>query len=111
MTQEEFEKVWHDSSDFVICHTSGSTGEPKEIKLSKDFMRQSAVRTNNFFGIVSSCRLHTCLDFEYIASKMMAVRADEAKCRLTSGVQSSSPLGDIGYKEEVDLMSVAPAQM
>ncbi len=111
MTQEEFEKVWHDSSDFVICHTSGSTGEPKEIKLSKDFMRQSAVRTNNFFGIVSSCRLHTCLDFEYIASKMMAVRADEAKCRLTSEVPTSTPLGDIGEEEEVDLLSVVPAQM
>lgn len=111
MTQEEFEKIWHDDSDFVVCHTSGSTGEPKEIKLSKDYMRKSAVRTNKFFGIVSSCRLHTCLDFEYIASKMMTVRADEAKCVLTSEAPTSKPLGSIGQEETVDLLSVVPAQM
>ena len=111
MTQEEFEKIWHDDSDFVICHTSGSTGEPKEIKLSKDFMRGSADRTNEFFGINGSSRLHTCLDFEYIASKMITVRADEAKCELTSETPSSKPLGGIRREETIDLLSVVPAQM
>lgn len=111
MTQSEFEKIWHDDNDYVVCHTSGSTGKPKEIRLKKDFMRQSAKRTNDFFNIQSSSRLHTCLDFKYIASMMMTVRAEEAKCLLTSEQPSSHPLADIGMDDVVDLVSVVPAQM
>ena len=111
MTQEEFEKEWLDSCDTVACHTSGSTGTPKEIRLPKAFMRESARRTNSFFGITETSRLHTCLDFCYIASKMMLVRAEEAKCRLTSEFPSSMPLKDIEKDEAIDLLSVVPAQM
>lgn len=111
MTQIEFESVWHDSRDYVVCHTSGSTGVPKEIHLPKNFMRNSAERTNRFFGIDSSSRLHTCLDFKYIASKMMTVRADLADCRLTSEPPSTRPLGDIAKEERIDLLAVVPAQM
>lgn len=111
MTQEEFEKIWHDSSDYVTCHTSGSTGAPKEIQLKKDFMRKSAERTNEFFGINGESRLHTCLDFKYIASMMMTVRADVAGCRLTSEEPSSRPLAEVGEDDEIELLSVVPAQM
>lgn len=111
MTQEEFEMIWHDGCDYVVCHTSGSTGEPKEIRLSKEFMRESARRTNAFFSISEDSRLHTCLDFEYIASKMMTVRADEAGCMLTSERPSSKPLGEVSADERIDLLSVVPAQM
>ena len=111
MTQQEFENIWRDSDGYVTCHTSGSTGEPKEIRLSKAFMRESARRTNEFFGIGNGSRLHTCLDFKYIASMMMAVRADEASCLLTSEEPSSHPLGGIVEDEAVDLLSVVPAQM
>lgn len=111
MTQKEFEKIWHDGNDYVVCHTSGSTGKPKEIRLKKEFMRQSAGRTNDFFNIDCSSRLHTCLDFQYIASKMMTVRADEAKCTLTSEEPSSRPLEEIGIDDVIDLLSVVPAQM
>lgn len=111
MTQLEFEKEWSDGLEYVVCHTSGSTGVPKEIRLSKDFMRQSARRTNDFFGIDAISHLHTCLDFCYIASKMMLVRADEAKCRLTSEHPSNRPLGDVAKDETIDLLSVVPSQM
>lgn len=111
MTQFEFEKEWNDDLDYVVCQTSGSTGKPKEIRLSKEFMRESARRTNEFFGIISTSRLHTCLDFRYIASKMMVVRADEAKCSLTSEEPSNRPLGEIPKEERIDLLSVVPSQM
>ena len=111
MTQKEFDDIWHDCRDYVVCHTSGSTELPKEIRLSKAFMRRSAIRTNEFFGIDSGSRLHTCLDFKYIASMMMTVRADLAGCRLSSENPSSRPLGDIAKDERIDLLSVVPAQM
>lgn len=111
MTQKEFEEIWRDGADYVECQTSGSTGEPKKIRLSKDFMRASARRTNDFFGIDENCRLHTCLDFKYIASMMMTVRADEAGCELTSELPSSCPLGEVPTDERIDLVSMVPAQM
>lgn len=111
MNQQEFEKEWNNDSDFVVCHTSGSTGIPKEIHLKKEFMRQSARRTNDFFQINSESRLHTCLDFQYIASKMMTVRADMAKCMLTSETASNRPLQEISSDDEISLLSVVPSQM
>lgn len=111
MNQQEFEKEWNNDSDFVVCHTSGSTGVPKEIHLKKEFMRQSARRTNDFFQLNEGSQLHTCLDFQYIASKMMTVRADMAKCRLTSETASNRPLQEISSDEEISLVSVVPSQM
>lgn len=111
MTQKEFENIWKDSADYVSCHTSGSTGAPKEIRLPKEFMRESARRTNAFFHIDSGSTLHTCLDFRYIASMMMTVRADEAGCRLTSEQPSSRPLAAVGKQAHIDLLSLVPAQM
>lgn len=111
MTQEEFEKIWLDGNDCVICHTSGSTGVPKTIRLPKEFMRESARRSNTFFGITADSRLHTCLDFEYIASKMMTVRKEVAKCILTSEKPSNRPLAYIGKDERIDLLSVVPSQL
>lgn len=110
MTQQEFETQWRDANGYVVCHTSGSTGTPKEIHLDKEVMKASAARTNEFFKISARSRLHTCLDFKYIASKMMTVRADLAGCPLTSEIPSNRPLGDIG-KDEVTLLSVVPSQM
>ena len=111
MNQQEFESEWGNNEAYVVCHTSGSTGVPKEIKLDKDFMRKSAMRTNEFFFINSSSRLHTCLDFQYIASKMMAVRAEVGNCRLTSENPSNHPLQDIPEGDKITLLSVVPSQM
>ena len=111
MNQQEFERIWLDENDYVECHTSGSTGKPKKIRLSKEFMRSCAEKTNLFFGIDACSRLHTCLDFKYIASMMMTVRADVAGCLLTSEHPSLQPLADISKEERIDLLSVVPAQM
>ena len=46
-----FLKNWFDDTDFVTTHTSGSTGIPKEIRLAKTAMRNSARMTNTFFGL------------------------------------------------------------
>lgn len=111
MTQKEFQTEWLNGESFVVCHTSGSTGTPKEIRLEKDFMKESAVRTVSFFGISATSRLHTCLDFRYIASKMMTVRAEMAGCRLTSEPPSNKPLASIAPEEEISLLSIVPSQM
>lgn len=111
MTFEEFIEEWRGESEFIEARTSGSTGEPKLIRLPKPFVRASALRSNNFFCINSQSRLHSCVAPDYIGGKMMAVRAETAGCRLTWETPSNAPLRGIGAKEKIDLLAVVPSQM
>ena len=45
---------WFDDREYVIGHTSGSTGVPKEVCLLKSDMKASARLTNEFFGVNNS---------------------------------------------------------
>lgn len=108
MTLAEFTSQWHDDRDFIVAHTSGSTGKPKEIRLPKSDMACSARATNKFFGINAASRLLLPLSLDYIAGKMMAVRAFEANCELafvTPSNQFDMPEG------EFDLVPVVPTQV
>ena len=88
-----FLSQWNDDSkDYVMAHTSGSTGAPKEIRLMKADMRRSAQATNHFFGIDVDSLLHLPLSPDYIAGKMMIVRAHEAGCRLIVEKPCNAPL-------------------
>ena len=49
-----FLKNWFDDTDFVITHSSGSTGIPKEIRLAKTAMRNSARSIARTAGIERS---------------------------------------------------------
>lgn len=110
MTFEEFIDEWSSGSDYITAQTSGSTGQPKRIKLEKEFVRRSALRTNSFFGITESSRLHSCISPDFIGGKMMAVRALEAGCRLTWEIPSNRPLAGMGKEERIYLLSVVPSQ-
>lgn len=110
MTQEEFYAQWEKGAG-LTAFTSGSTGKPKEIRLSRALVEASASATNRFFGLTKDSRLHVSLDFEYIAAKMMAVRAELAGARLTSEKPSNRPLEGIHATEVIDLLAVVPSQM
>lgn len=111
MNYEEFLREWNNDKNFIIAHTSGSTGNPKEIKLDKDFVRESAIRTINFFEINNDSRLHSCVSPDFIGGKMMGVRAEIAKCRLTWESPSNLPLRELNDDEIIDLLAVVPSQM
>ena len=102
---------WHNDEDFIRAKTSGSTGIPKEIKLEKRFVRESAERTNNFFGIGEGSRFHSCVAADYIGGKMMAVRADISKSQFSCETPSNEPLKGLGKEERIDLLAVVASQM
>lgn len=109
MTVDEFLAAWRNDDAFVTAHTSGSTGKPKEIRLLKADMLASARATNARFGIGAHSRLLLCLSPDYIAGKMMIVRALDAGARLTP----IEPHRDLlaGYHgESFDFAAVIPAQ-
>ena len=66
---------WFNDQPFIEVKTSGSTGEPKTIQLDKVVMQKSAERTIQYFGLVETDRLLLSLSCNYIAGKMMVVRA------------------------------------
>lgn len=103
----DFLSAWWNDEDFVVGHTSGSTGEPKRIELSKISMRESAKRTNAFFGLERGDSLLMCLSANYIAGKMMVVRAIVGGLDLYVQPASSMPNVDRPY----DLVSMVPLQV
>ncbi len=105
---------WLSHTPFIEAHTSGSTGKPKTIRLPKNDMRVSARATNRFFGINAESLLVCPLSADYIAGKMMIVRAVEAGCRLimvepTNHLESILPriIADYGT---VSLLPLVPSQ-
>ena len=108
---DSFLTSWNNETDYVVAHTSGSTGEPKEIRLSKADMRRSAQSTCRFFGLSSESVLALSLSAGYIAGKMVAVRADVCGGWIYSEAPSSRPLSGADLPEVIDLLSVVPAQV
>ena len=79
---EDFEKPvghfllnWFDDRPYVEMKTSGTTGKPKLIKLDKQAMVNSALATGDYFDLSPGDRIMHCLPVNYVAGKMMLVRA------------------------------------
>lgn len=108
----QFIREWEDpGTDYVLAQTSGSTGSPKQIRLSKELMKRSAQRSIDFFGLNQSSRIHLALSPEYIAGKMLIVRALLAKCRLTFEEPSQFPLRHDMDQTPIRLLSLVGAQL
>lgn len=100
---------WMDETDCVLAHTSGSTGTPKPIRLLKQDMLQSARATCEFFGINETSTMVMPLSVDYIAGKMMIVRAMVSGAILWIEAPSNSPL--IQNYGDIDLLPVVPSQI
>lgn len=70
-----FLKEWFSTSTHITIKTSGSTGTPKEISKSKLEFIQSARATGKFFAFSSGQTALLSLPADYIAGRMMLVRA------------------------------------
>ena len=66
---------WYDQKDYILVNTSGSTGSPKPIRLKKSQMKASALKTADRFELVAGMKSLHCLPSQYIAGKMMLIRA------------------------------------
>ena len=105
----DFLDEWYSSADFVWGHTSGSTGAPKPIKLLKHDMEESARLTVDYFGLAAGTTMLLCLSPDYIAGKMMIVRALLSGADLLVVSPSSRPLASVD--ERVDFAAMVPAQV
>ncbi|MDV6168543.1 AMP-binding protein [Flavobacterium sp. DG1-102-2] len=66
---------WFDQRTFIEMQTSGTTGSPKLITVDKQAMVHSALATAEFFDLSSDIKVLHCLPTQFVAGKMMLVRA------------------------------------
>lgn len=100
---------WLSDNPFIYVNTSGSTGQPKKIKLQKQAMVNSAISTGDFFGLKPGDRAMNCLPTSYIAGKMMLVRAMILGLELDCVEPSSQPIFD--YEIQYDFCAMVPFQL
>lgn len=92
MDLETFLAEWRNDSDRLLVHTSGSTGKPKPLWVEKRRMEASARITCRFLGLHEGDTALLCLPLDYIAGKMMVVRALTCGLRLINVEPSLHPL-------------------
>ena len=107
MDLEEFLNEWHNDRPTVLVHTSGSTGKPKPLLVEKSRMEASARITCNFLGLQQGDTALLCMPLDYIAGKMMVVRALTCGLRLITVKPSGTPYWD----EPIDFAAMVPLQV
>ena len=107
MTLDEFLAEWRSDSPTVMVHTSGSTGAPKPMLVEKRRMEASARITCDFLGLRQGDTALLCLPLDYIAGKMMVVRALTCGLRLVTTTPCSKP----SWEGHVDFAAMVPMQV
>ena len=104
-----FLEEWFNDTDYIIVKTSGSTGVPKHIQLYKKFVVNSAKATSTYFELPSKTTALLCLPINYIAGKMMLVRALTLGWYLDIGLVNSFPLEN--NEKTYDFSAMVPLQV
>ncbi|MGQ3089173.1 AMP-binding protein, partial [Flavobacterium sp.] len=104
----DFVLDWFDQNSFIEMQTSGTTGAPKRIRVDKQAMVNSAIATGEFFGLRSGIKVLHCLPTQYVAGKMMLVRAFILGWDMDLVAPGSNPLER--NETEYDFAAMVPLQ-
>jgi O-succinylbenzoic acid--CoA ligase len=104
-----FLREWFSPEKTISLQTSGSTGSPKRIIVRKEQMVQSARMTCDFFQLKENDKALLCLPLDYIAGKMMVVRAICGGLDLYPVTPSGHPLA--GTTTAFDFAAMVPLQV
>jgi len=100
---------WFDENKQMEAKTSGSTGTPKHILLEKAKMIESAKMTGEFFKFKKENKVLLCLSPQFIAGKMMLVRAIVWQMNLICVKPDGHPLDTLD--SEIDFAAMIPLQV
>lgn len=99
---------WLSDGDAMTANTSGSTGTPKAIELKKEAMVESALATGEFFQLKEGQKALLCLPIDYIAGKMMMIRA----LVLGLEIDTIKPKIELNFGDNTyDFSAMIPSQM
>lgn len=109
MDYESFLAEWHDDNPRLLVHTSGSTGNPRPLWVEKHRMEASARATCSFLNLKAGDTALLCMSLDYIAGKMMVVRALTCGLRLILAEPSGHPLAHSTVA--IDFAAMVPLQV
>ena len=104
------EELFSDS-DFIMARTSGSTGKPKPVKISKNNLIKSAEKSINFFQLPPGTKALLNLSPQFIAGKLMWVRALTGGWNLFLSQADTASTRQILQKEKFDFGAMVPLQL
>lgn len=104
----QFIAAWLGPQETITLKTSGTTGQPTTMQFHRETMRQSARLTQEYFGYKRGDSALLVLPTQYVAGKMMIVRAIESGLNLLL----FPPSGDALQKatQHADFAPVVPMQ-
>lgn len=105
----QFLKSWFNADESIIVKTSGSTGIPKSISLKKKFVVNSTKATGNYFNLQEDTTALLCLPINYIAGKLMLIRALTLGWKLDIIESNSNPLEKV--EKPYDFSAMVPLQL
>ena len=106
---EAFKEKWKQPAPTMTVHTSGSTGQPKEMQVEKVRMWESALTTVGALGLQEGNTALLCMPLKYIAGQMMLVRAFAAGLGLIPVAPCSHPYAHL--HEAPDFAALTPMQV
>lgn len=107
----KFCKEWLSGQGLFTLQTSGSTGIPKKITVTRDQLKASANLTATVLGFQKNDTSLVCLDTRYIAGIMMIVRSLEVGMNMIIVEPSSNPLEKIEEGTPIDFTAFVPLQL
>jgi len=102
---------WQEGIKEFNLKTSGSTGIPKEMKISREQMKLSAAKTIQLIGLKQGDKALVCLNTKYIAGIMMLVSGFEAAMEMSIIAPTANPLEQFPSDTYFDFASFVPYQL
>jgi O-succinylbenzoic acid--CoA ligase len=106
-THYNFLKSYNSFNEYEI-ETSGTTGSPKILLVTKMQMQISATATLSFFNLKAGMTTMLCLSSDFIAGKMMLVRAVIGRLKIILIEPTLTPSKYIN--EKIDFLPLVPVQ-
>jgi o-succinylbenzoate---CoA ligase len=106
-----FCRDWLNGKENFILQTSGSTGSPKKISVTRDQLQTSAKITVDYLGLKKEDTALVCIDVRYIAGIMMLVRSLETGMDMYVVEPTANPFAGISSSTKIDFAALVPYQV
>jgi len=109
-TTFDFISQWIQEKESFVQKTSGSTGEPKQIIITRGQMIASAKMSIDALGLKRGYNALLCISPDFIGGKMMLVRSIIAGMKIIATTPSSNPFSKL-QPYHIDLAAMVPYQI
>jgi o-succinylbenzoate---CoA ligase len=104
-----FIQLWGFGKGAISLQTSGSTGLPKTVLFERSAFEASAMATISFFGLKPHDKVLLCLPAQYVAARLMVVRAFVGQLDLIIMEPTGNPLSVL--TQVIDFAALVPLQV